>query len=527
VVRARAGRGGSAVDDRRADGRRADGRHATVAAPTVAAPTVADTRRNVLVIYSHGRVLPGNVNADVERGLAAGFAQRPDIQVDLSFELLERARFSGPEYERVVVTYLRDKYAMEPPELVMVSNDRALELVTRHRADLFPKVPIVHMGVPAAYLKTIPPLPPDVLGTPITHDFLGTIEQARRWHRGARRLVVITGSTWWDREWEARLRGEVGRLPPGLDVEFLAGLSIDELRRRLRDVPADSIVFTPGFFQDGAGASASPRTAARLIADAAQSAPVYGPFASFVGTGAVGGRSVDYEMVGRIGAATAAALLAGQPPSSVEVPATVPTPLQVDWRQLQRWHIPDGAVPADAIVRFREPSLWEAHRDLVLLGCAVMLIQAGLIIALLFERRRRQRIVTALARNEEHMRLAATAAGLSTWVLEEGEAGAGARAPARQGEGGYAVVDFRETLARIAPRDRGAVDAALNEARGAGGEFEVEYRVAAQDGAWEWQLARGRADRAARRGCSASRSTPRSASAPSSRRSRTGPRCIT
>jgi C4-dicarboxylate-specific signal transduction histidine kinase len=469
-------------------------------APTAAGTDPADSPapRNVLVLYSHGRLLSGNV--DTDRGLAAGFAARPDVPVAPSFEVLDSARFRGPEFDRVVVTYLRDKYALHPPEVVIVANDQALDVVTQYRAVLFPNVPVVYMGVSSVHLRSIPPLPPDFVGTPITHDFLGTVEQARRWHPRARHLFVVTGTTTWDTDWETRLRAEAARLPPGLEVEYLAGLPVETLRRRLRELPVDSIVYTPGFFRDGDGERFEPREAVRLIAEAS-TAPVYGAFASSVGTGAVGGRVVNYETVGRIAADTALAILAGGAPAALKPPAVVPTPLQVDWRQLQRWRIADGDIPADATVQFEQPSLWEAHRTQVLLGAVVMMLQAGLIVALLFERRRRHRTVSALARSEEHMRLAARAAGLSTWAMDDDGDGAmtgGARARWPDGFEGTntPVVDFRRTLARISPQDVAAVRAALQEARDTNREFEVEYRVEAPEGTWRWQSARGRADHA-------------------------------
>ena len=40
-------------------------------------------------------------------------------------------------------------------------------------------------------------------------------------------------------------------------------------------------------------------------------------------------------------------------------------------------------------MQFRQPTLWQAYRNEVLAAIAVVLLQAVLIIALLFERRRR------------------------------------------------------------------------------------------------------------------------------------------
>ena len=462
---------------------------------TVSPPAAAATPHDVLVIFPFSRLLPANIDGD--RGLTDGFAARPDVPVTLSTEFLDNPRFSGEAYERTFVNYLRGKYAAHPPEVIIVSATEALDFTLRHRGELFPQVPIVHMAVASTYLQSIPPLPPDVVGTPITYDFVGTVEQALRWHPAAQRLVVVTGTSPWDLEWEARMRAQAAGLPHGLAIEFLAGLPADELQRRLRDLPTASIVFTPGFFRDGSGREFTPREAATLIA-ASSPVPVYGPFSRFIGTGVVGGRMATFYAEARLGAQTALALLEGASPASLTVPASIPTPLQVDWRQLRRWGIAPAAVPADAIVYFKEPTLWEAYRNQVLIGCAVMLLQAGLIGALLLERRRRRRTVAALARSEQHMRLAARAASLSTWVLDGDAAPPVGVEPASQHAdiASDSLANFRETLSLICPQDREVVDTALRDALATQEEFEVEYRIQAPDGEWRWQLARGRADQA-------------------------------
>lgn len=467
--------------------------------PACGAAAAAAPQHDVLVVYPFGRRLPGGSDSGLasshgygDLGLSAGFATRPDLPVAISSEFLDFVRFGGVEQEKAIARYIREKYERQPPKVIIAVADAALGFVVRHRAELFPQVPVVHMGVNTAFLQSLQPLPPDIVGTPVYHDFVGTIEQARRWHPAARRLVVVTGSSSSDRDWERRLRADAARLSGDLAVDFYAGLPHDELMLRLRALPRDSIVYTPGYFRDGIGRQFEPREAARQIAAAAP-APVYGPYATFVGIGVVGGRVASYETMGRIGAETVLQLLDGAEPSTLRLPAAIPMPLQLDQRQLRRWDIPDSAVPADATVLFKEPTLWEANSNAVILGGAVMLIQAGLIVALLLERRRRQRTATTLVRSEEHMRLAAVAAGLSTWVLDD-EARGTRRAPNRAAAANPAMMDFRATLPKVAPQDRLAVDAALREARETNGEFEVEYRVESPDGSWRWQSARGRAD---------------------------------
>ena len=260
-----------------------------------AAPAIAATPDNVLVLYSYGRLLPANIEGD--RGLTAEFAARPDVPVTLFTEFLESERFSGEAYERAFLAYLRDKYALRPPKVIVVAGDEAMGFITRRRAELFPQVPIVHMAVEFTYLQSLGPLPPDVIGTARTFDFVRTVEQALRWHPRARHLVLVTGSSPMDRAWEARMRADAAELPRGLALVFLAGLSGEDLRDRLRRLPADSIVYTPGFFRDGKGREFVGREASRMIA-AAASSPVYGPFSSHLGTGIVGGRMASFETMG-------------------------------------------------------------------------------------------------------------------------------------------------------------------------------------------------------------------------------------
>ena len=175
--------------------------------------------------------------------------------------------------------FLREKYAAAPPEVIIVGGQEALDFWLRHREEVFPGVPVVHLAVSVARLEQVRPLPPGFVGIPIDHDVVGTIEQALRWHPAARRLVVVTDASPWDREWEQRLRALTAQLAGRLAVEFLVGLPIDELQRRLRDLPADAIVYSPGFFVDGSGRAFLPREAVRLVA-AASAAPVYGPFST-------------------------------------------------------------------------------------------------------------------------------------------------------------------------------------------------------------------------------------------------------
>jgi signal transduction histidine kinase len=296
---------------------------------------------------------------------------------------------------RALTTFLREKYALRPPAVLVVGAEGALDFVLRHRAELFPRIPVIHAAVPRSFLQSRPPLPADVVGVPIEYDFPGTIELALRWHPHARRLVVVTGASAQDRAWEAELRGEVSRFQDRVSAEFLAGLPTHAVLQRLSELGSDAVVFTPGYFEDGVGRLFSPREAARLMA-AAAAGPVYGPFDTFIGTGIVGGSMPNFAAMGRQAGRLVNDRLAGGAPTAPRLPEMMPKAVNIDWRQIRRWDIDPSAIPNDAIVRFKTPTLMEEHATATLVATVVFLLQAGLIAGLLFERRRRRRMELAV-----------------------------------------------------------------------------------------------------------------------------------
>jgi C4-dicarboxylate-specific signal transduction histidine kinase len=306
--------------------------------------------------------------------------------------------------------------------------------------------------------------------------------------------VFVGDSSAWGQAWERRVRSQAARFADRLTVEALSGLPLDELERRLHALPRDVIVFTAGLFVDGAQRPITPRESVLRIA-AASAAPVYTVFTTHIGSGVVGGRMTGFDVLGRRGAEIVLELLDGAAPASLSLPAVMATAWHVDWRQMRRWGIDERTLPADAVVNFREPTFWEAYGHWVIVALAVMLLQAGLIAALLLERGRRRRASAELARNEQHMSLAARAARLTLWTLDDTAKRARVLpSPAGDGTTGEALADFATLLERVDPADRDAVERAIAEARATGGEFEVEYRVHAADGSTRWQVARGRAD---------------------------------
>ncbi len=355
-------------------------------------PAHAAQSKSVLVLYENNRLLPANVEADrALNEVVTSRAQAPEVNA----EFLDYPRFQGDAFTSTVTTYLRDKYASHPPDVIVAGGSGALDFLLRHRAQLFPRVPIVHMGVEREYLDE-KSLPPDVRGIPVQYDSLGTIEQALQLHPRVIHLVIVTGASDADHQTEAVVRRELPSLRrQPATIEYLSGLPTSEVRRRVSELRGDTLVFTPGYFMDGAGRSSTPRTAAKEIA-AASAVPVYAPYNTFVGVGVVGGRVTTFGAMGEAAGTIVDELLDGRSPAALTLPDIMPSVFTVDWREVRRWGIDERELPAGTNVLFKAPTFWDQYRLPALSAIAAFALQTALLGGLLFERKRRRQAEQAV-----------------------------------------------------------------------------------------------------------------------------------
>ena len=392
------------------------GRVALSAALLVLASLAADAvsaAPGVLILHSNQRPTPAQVVIEdtLRTVVPEGFAG----PVALFSEYLDDEWASLEAYGAAEADFLRSKYGQRGIRVIVADALPALQFAAKFRERIFPDVPVVHIAVARDRLEPLT-LPKNVVGNTENHDPTPTLQLALKLHPNANQLVVIRGAAERDRLWDARVRAAVERLGNGIEVEYLSGLPTAEVLRRVAALPKGTVVFTPGYFTDGAGEVSTPRQSVERIARAS-AVPVYGTFDTLLGTGIVGGYVTRFEDQAKEAGAIVVRLLNGA--SAAEIaPASVARVPMVDWREVRRWGVDERLLPADSVVRFREPTVWDRYGLPIAIGIAVLLIQAGLITSLLVERRRRHQMASALEESQKRMNLAARAARLSLWIWD-------------------------------------------------------------------------------------------------------------
>jgi PAS domain S-box-containing protein len=348
--------------------------------------------KTVLAIYDQERLLPANMVVDSV--LRDSLGLETDNPPTYLSEFLDVSRFGSSAYDKLLSDFFRGKYAGQHIDVIVAGGALALQFVRLHQADLFTGIPVVFCGVSRESFES-QTLSPNFVGVPIAIEPLPTFELALRLQPDAREIVIVTGASEVDRMWEARLRRDLPQLQTSVPIRYLSGLPLDDLLRELSRLSPNSFVYSPGLLRDGAGRTYIPRRVLRRMADAS-TAPVYGFMSTDVGSGIVGGYMFTMEDVGRQAAGLVRRILDGEKLSQADVPGALPSRYVFDWKQLQRWRIPEKNLPPGSIVLYREFSSWQRYKQYILGGIALFLAQALLIFGLLWQRSTKRKVEASL-----------------------------------------------------------------------------------------------------------------------------------
>ncbi len=342
--------------------------------------------KRILMLFGQTRELTGNIQ--LEQAVRAEMQAHSSNRLDFLTENLDAIHFSDQAHFRLFQDYLREKYAGQKLDLILALSSRDYRLAGELPEALFPDVPVVFAAVNELEV------PQDISKLGVTgivqrFDLRGTLGLILHLQPDTRRVVVIGGTSESDRATLGRIQ-EAAQAMEGIVFDFWTNRPVAELPVAVKSLPGDTVVLLGTVQTDVTGQHFFMSQIAEMLAPAA-SVPLYVLGGAAIGSGALGGVVVDPDDLGARVGQLALRVLGGADPEKLPIEvATRGTPM-VDWRALQRWHIKQNLVPADAVVRFRPETLWDEHRDLILFSLVVFLAQTATIGGLLAQRSQRRR----------------------------------------------------------------------------------------------------------------------------------------
>ena len=259
--------------------------------------------------------------------------------------------------------------------------------VQKYRAQFFPTTPLI-IGAPERRAINYNTLTANDAPVAVALDFKYWIESILQVLPDTTHIAWAVGASPLERFWTEEFRRTSQPFSDKISFEWFNDLRFEEMLKRVSELPPHSAVFYVDLRVDAAGVPLDRDLVLPKLRQAT-SAPIFSYIDSYLGSGIVGGPMLSSQAVGRGMAEAAVRILSGESPGDLKIPPVVPGVAEYDWRELQRWNISEGRLPAGSIIHFREPTIWAQYSWQIAFICSLILLQGGLISTLLFERRRR------------------------------------------------------------------------------------------------------------------------------------------
>ena len=291
--------------------------------------------------------------------------------------------------EAKFVDYLRTLYAQRPPDLMIALGAPAARFVQQHRTELYPTTPMLLAAVEARRVAPSTLSEQDAVAG-VQFEQAALVENILRLLPETKAIAIIIGTSPNERYWASEHRRILEPLlKDKVELIFYGEQPLPEILKEVASLPPHTAIFFQQLAVDGAGAVYGDKDPLKRIY-AVANAPIFTFDQSHFNGEVVGGPMFAPAEGARPTAAVAVRMLGGEKGSAIKVSPIGFSSPKYDWRQLQRWNISESRLPPGSEVLFREPTVWERYSWQIALITAVILLQTGLISALLGEHRRRR-----------------------------------------------------------------------------------------------------------------------------------------
>ncbi len=371
--------------------------------------TVKDTRarpskpnpQSVLILNSYHKGYPwtDELVTTIARELLHVF---PKLQVRV--EYMDSKRIHTQQYLNLFLKLLKEKYGGARPDMAIVTDDNAFKFSLRHYDDLFQGVPVVFVGVNRFESEMIRGREGQITGIVQYADIGDTLDLALRLHPSTRHVVIIHDGTPTGLAYRRQAESVETRFR-GLNFSYLSGkeLTTKEMLSRLRGLARNSVAMLCIWVKGKEGVYIPWAEIYPKITQASP-VPVYGVLDDMLSYGVVGGKLQSAKYHGKAAAQLALRILKGEDVKDIPVTLVSPNKYMFDYRQLQKWGIPESSLPEGSLIIHKPISFYQSHKKWVWSGLILFLLMGVVILLMAANIRIKNKAQKALQASERKYR---------------------------------------------------------------------------------------------------------------------------
>jgi len=351
--------------------------------PTASALHPGEHPKNILVLnsYHEGYAWSDGIMAGIHSVFSGIFS------TNIMVEYLDTKRHHDADYYAAFKGLLELKYRDNPPDVLISSDDNALDFVLQNRDALFPDIPFIFNGIDKISPQRIAGQK-NIYGVEENLNIGGTLDIAMELFPAARSVYFVSDGTPTGNSYFEKAKSLESDYASKISFEYLHDLSTGELEGALQAIPEDSIVIYLIFIRDSQGRLLTLEESMEMVSSHTP-APVFCTWGFRPGLGMVGGNITTGFKQGEIAANIAHRILFGDMRGVPKI-SQAPKINMFDYEVLEKYGVFN--IPNDSVVYNKPFSFYEAYRELTWTVIAIIASLLFISILLFFNIQQRRKI---------------------------------------------------------------------------------------------------------------------------------------
>jgi len=380
---------------------------------SLTSPNKVYAQKNILVIHSYKE--DNSWTKDIREGIDEEISKNTD-DVQVFHEFLDAKTHPLLHHSQLFLEYIEEKYHHTDLNMLMVSDDPGLAVISEQREKYFADIPIVYLGINHVDPEILNL--PNATGVFENRDVAETIIEASK-QANSDRIIVINDTTQTGQANLAKINECYGLVGCPSDITVIDDLTSDGIQNVFeREAKNTPILLIGQIRKDSFTGKLYSFTDSIQILKSQVKNPIYGLNLQMLNRGIIGGKFLEGKYHGKQATKIAEKILQGTSVETINPVTKAENNWIFDAEQLREFDIDLEKLPEDAEIINKNASFYQKYKRLVWFTTSAFGV-ALLIILLLMEVIRRASITKKiLTENESRYKDLAEAGANIFWEID-------------------------------------------------------------------------------------------------------------
>ena len=313
--------------------------------------------KEVLLLHSYHKAYEwtDSISRSIENNLKYS-------DVEITTEYMDTKRIYSKDYLESLYEFYKKRYSNRKFDIIIASDNNALEFLNTYHDTFFPDTPIVFCGINNFDKKAFNDYNIRRRATGVVEevDIEKNLNLIIDLHPNIKKLLVINDRTTTGQEMKKEFFKVYEKHKDELEVEYIDKFKFENLQKKVATLDKNTVILFMLLHKDETGKVFTFKNGLKNIAKNTD-VPIYGLWDFYLNRGLVGGYVTHSNSQGESAAKMVRQLLSGKPVVNIPLIEKSPNTYIFDYQKLQKFNIDISKLPQNSIIQNEPHTFYENY----------------------------------------------------------------------------------------------------------------------------------------------------------------------